>query len=487
MPVPHPVRTPAIRRTAAVAAVLATATLPASASASQSFESRPDLSPPSVRVSTKATDVAPGSIFVAPKGGDEQRGPMIYDDAGQLVYFQRIPTGQTVLDFRAQTYRGKPVLTWWQGVAKRGYGEGHGVVYDASYHPVATVRAGNGRKMDFHEFTITPQDTALIGTYRIVRQDLRGVRGGKKNDLAMENTVQEVDIATGKVLWQWVANDDIAPTESYDVVPRRTAFPYDYVHLNSINLDTDGNVVVSTRATHAVYKLQRGTGKLLWRLGGKKSDFAMGPGTRTAWQHDAVPQGDGTYTLFDNNADEPARGKESRGVRIRVDETARTASLVREWTNPKPQLSPSQGNMQALPNGDVFVGWGGTATNVTELSEDGRVRFEAAFTNRSVESYRAYRLPWIAQPTNRPKAVARRSGRSTAVRVSWNGATTVAAWRVLGGSGSAATQPRQTVARRGFETLLRYPGNDAAVAVQALDAQGNVLSTSRTVRVGRRW
>ncbi|MEV4420581.1 arylsulfotransferase family protein [Patulibacter sp. NPDC049589] len=475
------------RHAVAAATVLLAAAAPAAATASQSFPSRPDLTPPSVRVTTKPSAVAPGSLFVAPKGGDEQRGPMIYDDTGQLVYFQPVKTGQTVLDFRAQTYRGEPVLTWWQGVAKRGYGEGHGVVYDARYHPIATVEAAGGRKMDFHEFTITPQNTALIDTYRIVRQDLRSVKGGKKNDLAMENTVQEVDIATGELLWEWVANDDIAPTESYDVVPRRAAFPYDYLHLNSVNLDTDGNVVVSSRAAHALYKLERGTGRLLWRLGGKKSDFAMGPGTRTAWQHDAEPQGDGTFTVFDNNADEPAPGKETRGVQLKVDESARTVSLLRQWTNPKSQLSPSQGNLQALPGGDVLMGWGGTATNLTEFSATGAVQFEASFTNRNVETYRAYRLPWTAQPTSPPKAAARRSGRSTAVRVSWNGATTVASWRVLGGSTASRLTPRRTVARNGFETLLRYPGNDSIVAVQALDGNGAVLSTSRSARVGQRW
>lgn len=484
---PQTPRTPPTRVLVTLAAATAVAALPASATAAQDFASRPDLAPPSIRITTKPTNAAPGSIFVAPKGDDEQRGPMLYDDTGQLVYFGRVPTGRTVMDFRAQTYRGAPVLTWLQGVARRGYGEGEGVIYDARYHPIATVKAGNGRKMDFHEFRITPQNTALIGTYRIIRQDLRSVRGGKKNDLAMENTVQEVDIATGKVLWEWVANRDIAPTESYDVVPKRAAFPYDYVHLNSINLDTDGNVVVSTRATHAVYKLERGTGRLLWRLGGKKSDFAMGTGSRTAWQHDAVPQGDGTFTLFDNNADEPARGRESRGVQIRVDEQARTATLVREWKHPTPQLSPSQGNLQALPGGDVLVGWGGTAANVTEFSQDGRVTFESRFSNRRVESYRAYRLPWTGQPTGAPKAVARRSGRSTAVRVSWNGATTVASWRVLGGTSSSALRTRTTTARRGFETLLRYPGNDATVRVQALDAAGNVLRTSNVARVGRSW
>lgn len=472
-------------------AALAVATLacaPSVASATQHFESRPDIAPPSVKVTTKASpSVAPGYVLVAPKGGDEQRGPMMYDNSGQLAFFQPAKAGQTVLDFKTQTFQGKPVLTWWQGVAKRGYGEGSAVILDQNYRQIGTVKAGLGQKMDFHEFTLTPQGTALIDTYRIYHQDLSSVKGGHRNDLTMQNTIQEIDVATGKVLFSWDANKHIAPTESYDVVPKRAALPYDYIHLNSVNLDTDGNLIVSSRATHTVYKVDRKTGAIIWRLGGKKSSFRMGRRTRTRWQHDAHRQADGTITVFDNNADEPTPNRETRGLQLKVDETAKTVTRVRQWTNPKAQLSPSQGNVQVLGNGDVFMGWGGTATNVTEFSKGGSVRFEASFTNHSVESYRGYRAPWTGVPTTSPAAVARRSGKSTAVRVSWNGATTVASWRVLGGATAATVTPRQTVARSGFETLLRYGARDAVVTVEALDASGAVIGRSKLVGVGKDW
>jgi hypothetical protein len=472
---------------AGVAALVAAAALASPAGASQSYVTRPDIKPPTVKVTTLAPGVAPGYVFVAPKGGDEQRGPMLYDNRGQLVFFQPVPAGTTVLDFKAQTYGGKPVLTWWQGEAKRGYGFGEAVIYDQSYRQVATVKARNGYQMDFHEFTITPKGTALFDAYKIVRQDLSKVKGGTKSSLTMKNVVQEVDIATGKLLLEWDMNEDIAPTESYDVVPKRAGFPYDYIHVNSVDEDTDGNLLISARATHTVYKIDRETGKIIWRLGGKKSTFKMGKGTRTAWQHDAHRQADGTITTFDNNADEPAPGKESRGVQVRVDETAKTATLVREWKNTPAQLSPSQGNMQVLANGNAFIGWGGTATNVTEFSPTGSKLFEASFTNRSVESYRGYRQAWSGRPTSPPKAVAKTSGKGIALRASWNGATDVAAWRVLGGASAETLQLRATTARKGFETLLRDYSKDAAVAVEALDAQSAVLGRSAVLEPGADW
>ncbi len=467
-----------------VGAVIGAAVLVPSAHAKQRYESVKYIAPPTVHVTTQAKGTAPGLVFVAPKGGHEQGGPMIYDNSGNLVYFRPSPAAKTVLDFRTQTYQGKPVLTWWQGTAKRGYGFGQGVIYDQSYHQIGRVRAGNGLRMDFHDFTLTPTGTALIASYKIVHQDTRGAKNGEKRDLAMQNVVQEVDVATGKVLFQWNANRHISPSESYDVVPDRARLPYDYIHLNSVKLANDGNLLISGRATHAIYKVDRKTGKTIWRLGGKKSDFKMGKGTRTRFQHDAEQQADGTITAFDNNADVPIPGRESRGVQLRIDEAARTATFVRQWTNPKAQLSPSQGDLQTLPNNNVFIGWGGTARNLTEFSRGGAVRFEARFTDHSVDSYRAYRLPWSAQPTSRPSAVARRSGKSTVVHVSWNGATTVASWRVLGGASESSLQARKTVGRTGFETRLRYGIHDGVVAVEALDANGTVLSRSNPVKVG---
>jgi hypothetical protein len=467
----------------ALAAAATVAVVPA-AHATQKFQSLPDIAPPGVKVTTKATKTAPGLMFVAPKQGTVRRGPMIYDETGKLVYFRQVPTDTTVLDFRAQRYKGKPVITWWQGEAKRGYGFGKAMIFDQSYSKVAEVKAGNGERMDFHEFTLTSKGTALFIVYKIVRQDLSSVAGGSRNDLAMRNLVQEVDVDTGKVLFEWNANEHIAPTESYDVTPDRANLPYDYIHMNSINLDTDGNLLLSARATNAIYKVSRKTGKIMWRLGGKRSTFAMGKGARFRFQHDAIRQDDGTLTLFDNQMDLPIKSRNSRGLQLRLDMKKKTATKVRQWHNTRRQLSASQGNMQVLPNDDVFIGWGGDTPWMTEFSRSGAKRWEAKFTDKSVDTYRAYRQVWSGQPKAAPRAVARNSGGTITSWVTWNGATTVAAWRVMGGASEAALTPRATVPRSGFETKLAYAGTDTVVVLEALDAEGNVLGRSKAVAVG---
>jgi hypothetical protein len=477
---------PSMRHVPLLAALLATAlaaggcganergaartTTPAKEPPSQHYRSRPDLRPPPVRVLTSANGAAPGYLFVAPKKQVAQAGPLILDSNGQVVWFRPLDT-KGVTDFRVQRYRGRPVLTWWRGETDKGVGNGRYVVTDRSYRVIANVRAGHGLAGDIHEFLLTPRDTALITIYRSVRRDLTAV-GGPKDGAIKEGVVQEVDVATGKVLFEWHSDPWIGLAESYEPVPKDGS-EWDYFHLNAIDVDADGDLLVSARHTHAVYKISRKDGSVVWRLGGKQSDFALGPGVRFAWQHDARRQPDGTLTLFDNAASRPREGAASRVLVLRLDERAHRATLVRSYEHRPPLLSTSQGNAQFLPGGHVLVGWGSNPY-LTELAADGRTLLDLRFGAGKVDSYRAYRFAWEGAPADRP-AVAAGGG---ALFVSWNGATRVTRWRALAGD-----VPVATVAKGGFETRIPV-ARGRTYAVQALDPGGRVLAVSRAVRVG---
>jgi hypothetical protein len=444
---------------------------------SQHFVSRPDLRPVPVSVVKAVRGTAPGYVFVAPKKDVAQAGPLIVDDRGQVVWFQPLGT-HGVTDYRVQTYRGKPVLTWWQGQSDKGIGNGHYVIVDHHYRQIATVQAGNGLHGDIHEFLITPEDTALISVYREMPQDLSRWGGAKQGTLD-EGVVQEVDIATGKVLFEWHSADHVDPSESYETVPKETDTAWDYFHVNSIEPDGSGRLLVSARHTHAVYEISKGDGGILWRLGGKKSDFRLGPGTRFAWQHDARRQPDGTIRLFDNAASEPGKAR-SKVLVLRVDEQRRTARLVRRFDHSPPLLSTSQGNAQLLPGGHVFVGWG-SKPYATEFDRAGHILFDLRFGVGRVDSYRAFRFPWRGLPTTRPAVALRASGDRTTVYASWNGATEVARWRILAGPDAEHLSPVATVARAGFETKVTASSSAATFAVEALAADGSVLRRSAAV------
>jgi hypothetical protein len=453
---------------------------------SQYFVSRPDLKPPVVKIRTPANGTAPGYIFLGPKMVVAQAGPMIMDNKGQVVWFHPLKKTKGITDFRVQRYKGKPVLTWWRGrVSEVGVGNGWFVIYDQSYRPVAEVRPGKGFAGDVHEFLITPRDTALILIYHRLRVDLTSI-GGPKKGLIWDGIVQEIDIPTGRVLFEWHSYPQIGIKESYSDPPKKQLgtkpFPYDYVHLNSIAEGPDGNLLISGRNTHAVYKVSRKTGKVLWRLGGKQSDFKLGEGVRFAWQHDARWQPDGTMTIFDNGAAPPVH-KFSRVLVLRVDSNTKQAALVRSYSHPKKLLAPFEGNAQFLPDGHIFVGWG-AFPNVTEQLPDGRVIFQADFgqgkkPGEDADTYRAYRLPWQGKPLNRPAIAATKlvNGQVT-VYASWNGATDVAQWRVLAGDDRDQLKPVGTFRKTGFETGVNVPDTAKMYAVAALRADGTTIRRS---------
>jgi hypothetical protein len=291
-----------------------------------------------------------------------------------------------------------------------------------------------------------------------------------------DNVVQEIDVESGAVLFEWHTLGSIPLGDSYRPAPKQRGKMHDPWHLNSIDLDRDGDFIVSARHTNAIYKIDRDTGEVVWRLNGKRSSFQMGRGTKFALQHDARVQRGGTITLFDNVAEDlPARGRESRGMTLALDHEVGTASLVREFEHPDGILSATQGSMQALRSGGAFVGWGGLQPLFTEFDRDGRPVFDARFRAKGVETYRAYRMPWRAKGEGRPRAVASSAGGSTRVNVSWNGATDVARWRIAG--------EKTSVPREGFETTVRVRGRPRSVAVEALGASGKVLGATARVPV----
>jgi hypothetical protein len=452
---------------------------PAAAKGVWAFRSRPDLSPAAVEVTTTQAhdDTAPGYIFAASKEGTGDYGPMIIDDVGRLVWYGKYGSAR---DFKMQYYQGKPVLTWWEGIVVHGHGIGEYVILDSSYREIARVRAGNGFRGDLHEFLISPQDTALLTAYVPARADLSPI-GGPKYGRVWDGIAQEVDIETGRVLFEWHSLEHVGIEESYVRRPDSSYDLYDYFHINSIDVDHDDNLIISSRNTCTVYKVERNSGEALWRLGGKKSDFEMGPGTQSAWQHDARHHADGTITVFDNGA-RPKVHDESRGIVIKIDEEKMSATLLREYTLPEKLLTTSQGNVQLLPNTNVLIGWG-SAPFISEFSCEGKLLFNARFPP-DVESYRAFRFPWKGHPTDAPSVVAEsRSDDQAALYASWNGATEVATWEVLAGPRPSQLGSVESFPRNGFETTMLVHTSDPYVAVRARDRHGRVLGASGPVKL----
>jgi hypothetical protein len=431
------------------------------------WRTRPDLRIPSLTVVRNDERASADPIFIAPYNAPAgQAGAVIVDNNGEAIWENPL-AGKVTTAFRVQQYRGSPVLTWWEGRIELGHGVGEYAITDSAYRTVRRVQAVRGLRGDLHEFVITPRGTALLTSYVVTRADLTSV-GGSVDGTVQDAIFQEIDLASGELLLEWRSLEHIALEESYAPV----SADWDFFHVNSVDLDGDGNLLVSSRSTHTVYKLDR-TGAIIWRLGGKRSDFEMTPGSNFAWQHDVRRQPAGTLSVFDNGAT-PAVEKLSRALILDVDEQAMQATLVDQYTHPR-ILSGSQGSVQLMPNGNVFVGWG-EAPHVSEFDRSGRMVFDAVL-GRGYQSYRAFRLPWIGLPAETPAIAISGDGKRTAY-ASWNGATEVDRWQLLAGERLDAMTAVSSVRSRGFESSLRTDAQGPYFAVRAIGCDGALLGQS---------
>lgn len=463
-----------------------------------SYVSQPDLTPPRISIS-KGPAAEEGAaedeyIFLSPNssGGSPLTGRMILDLSGEPVWAQ--PSGEESegspeFGFRPQQYQDEPVLTWYVGPAISGHGAGSYRMVDSNYEEISTITTGGDLgegKADMHDSTITPDGTILLTSYPKKQADLSEI-GGPEEGWVYEGVVQEVDIDSGEVLFEWHSLDHVPveqteadfeaaqeDAEENDKEAGTEESPFDYFHINSVSLDEDGSLLVSARNTHAVYQIDHESGEVNWVLGGKASDFEFGQDADFHWQHDAERQDDGTLTLFDNEASPEVRDH-SRGLRLDLNMDTMTAEVVTEYIAPRKRLAGAMGSFQELENGNVLIGWG-TEPYFSEFTKDGELIYDAWIRARN--NYRAYRGEWHGTPTTDPAVVYKPDEPTPAVYVSWNGATEVEQWRLLAGEDKDNMSEVTTVTSTGFETAIQAPGDPGAMTVEALDENGEVIGSA---------
>lgn len=460
---------------------------PGDSKAIQHYTSAPAITPSTVSVTTPAqAGSAPGDLFLAPYQGLGTPGEMIAEQNGTLVWFHALPKGISSTNFRMQEYEGKPVLTWWQGrILGVGFGQGEDLIYDSSYKRIATIKAGNGYRADLHEIRLTSQGTAWIDEFDPIHMNT-SAQGGVKNGILTDSVVQEIDVKTGLVMWEWHALGHVPLGDTTMHAPN-SSYPWDYVHINSIDPGTSNDLLLSSRNTCALYDVNLKTGAFNWQLGGPHSTFKLGPGARTYFQHDAEWQEGGLISVFDNGAT-PVKEKQSRGVLLKPNYTDKTVALAKAFVNPTKTLSAAaQGNTQGLPGGNWLMGYG-NLPNFTEYSSTGAVLLDGTL-GKGAQNFRTYLSPWTGHPSEPPAIAATRGGPEVTVSTSWNGATEVASWRLLAGESPGSLAAIETVPRSGFETsaTLSSPTYVRAQALyvetQALSAGGAVLASSAPLRV----
>jgi hypothetical protein len=459
----------------------------------QHFVSEPDLTPPKITLNkTSKRDRGIGDVLITPLPSPVVHpesnntvtikpvgpgGPMIFDGSGRLVWFHQLKPPEVATNLRLQNYKGRKVLTWWEGtVTPAAFGIGSGLIANHSYNVIRVVHSGNGYPMDLHEFQLTRDGDALFTVYSPIRVHLPGTPEGTLSPL-LDAIVQEVDIKTGLVVWEWHSYGHI-PLETSQATPQNSA-SFDAFHINAIQSLKKDRVLISARDTSGIYKVDKATGRILWTLGGKGSNFRLGPGAQFYFQHDARQLSNGRISMFDDGAGPPQLNPFSRGLILQLNKRKHKATLVRQFARSSTTSAQSEGSLQRLPGGNVFVGFG-SEPFFSEFSSRGRLLLDGSLPADD-GTYRSYRFPWTATPKTAPAVVAQRSGSSVSLFASWNGATNVAKWQVLAGPSTGSLARVATVRTQGFETRAEVTSSAAFFGVRALDSSGHVIGRSAAV------
>ncbi|KAM3417207.1 hypothetical protein BST61_g5467 [Cercospora zeina] len=479
------------------------------------FITRPEIKAPLFNVTKyKLERILPGYWFVAPyvslvrQPVDQhyyqpcQIGPLIYDGAGELVWSGAcLLENQNAVDFRPFQADGRDYLSMiLYSQSPKGIESSRAVILDDSFQVSSTyeLSSDSGMSLNMHEFNIIDNGkTVLHLSKRSIERDITGVKQSSTSSPAgriVDNGFVEVDLATKNVVFQWWAADHIPLTDSSGVVSgltQKAPQGWNWIHMNSVDKNDDGDYLICARYTDAVYKISGKNGKTLWTLGGRSSSFKLPPDLEISRQHDArfiSSSGTEEVISFLNNGgdDHGSTSSVSSGLLLSLNTATMTARTITRWSRPSGEVTQQRGNFQVLPNGNVFAGWSDNA-HISEHSAQGELLMEARWTSERFATYRAWKGNFTSnRPAEPPvlKSVVFGTSRDDAVLVcyvSWNGATEVDDWRfyAVGKDGKGTILGRME--KSGFETMFQMKGCFDEVYAEAGCSDGKVLGKSAVV------
>ncbi|OQE11948.1 hypothetical protein PENFLA_c067G05038 [Penicillium flavigenum] len=455
---------------------------------------------------TKMGTTEPGLLFLTPRDIIRETGhPAIYSDDGQLIW--QGPNGNYSA-LQPQILNKEPVIAYWSGDVSRGFGFGAITIVNSSYDEIHRVtldcKAENfvtiydpmtfDSCIDIHESEITDNGTILVTAVNVTQADLSAI-GGLKDGWIQDALVYEIDIETNEILFRWSTYEHIDQVPLRDVrAPLEGSGgnktdPFGYPHVNSISKYGD-SYLVSSRYMCSLFFIAS-NGSVTWQLHGQTGgDFELGLDTSFCYQHDArfKSQSDERVTIsLHNNELASFTGHTSLTTGMVLDVELQGSKQVtlksRMWDATEPVYAESQGSYQSLGNGHVLLQHGSTP-KIEEFDENGTIVMRARFGyDKTMQTYRTYRYPWVGRPATKPDVVACLDGKNgkSAVYVSWNGATDVGYWKVYSG-----TAVKETAVRNGFETTILVDGltSGDSVVVEAVGGVGDGMR-SESAAVGQ--
>jgi hypothetical protein len=381
-------------------------------------------------------------------------------------------------------------------------GKGQAVVLGSDYQIEHTLQVDAPARVNTHELNFVENGTRalVIKSHRQEgTKEMSKAIGYDGKCVGQFDGFEEYDTRTWKSVFDWRSFGKVGFDES-----SLTAKPvekrcngWDFIHSNSVDKTPEGDYLWSSRHCDTIYKISGKNGSIIWRLGGKKSDFKhIGEDMVFSRQHNIRFRSQNKthvmVTILDNakGIDKQAPTWDySRGMLIALDEKNMTATVERTYNHPdgKGGFAPRRGNYQILDNGNIFMGWSEQAKQ-SEHTYDGKLVMEAVFKTDWLGTYRSYKFPFVGKPIEPPVAHSQAFGTPnnstvTTVHVSWNGATEVAQWNLYRTVRNGQINVLVATAERmGFETVLSYGGYASYVIAEATNKNGTVLGRTDVMK-----
>lgn len=410
---------------------------------------------------------------------------------------------ENVFDFRAVNHIDNEThLTMIVGWKRDGSSKGKGVLVDKHYNVEHEIEGlPDLHDFNMHEFNILPGGkTAVACVYHPRPKNLAEFGRPNEESWVVSGGFMEVDMKTNKVLTKWESFDHVNLRESnmFHEHDGTQGHPgWDYVHANAVDKNEAGDYIISMRFTNTVYGVSGEDGSIMWRLGGNRNDFDKN--FTFSKQHDVkFLSSNGTHhviSMLNNASDERGNDENvSSALYIEMDTVAMTARVIKRINRPDGKLTRLRGSVQTLPNDNIFAGWSEWGYQ-SEHAPNGDTLMTAQFVSKRYSTYRAYKSEFVGRPHYPPDVVASVYGTSdedltTIIYVSWNGATDIAGWDFYAKAFDRGKSVHIGHAKKSdFETMYIVDGYMDWITAEAVDADGNVLGTSKVHRseIPKNW
>jgi len=277
-----------------------------------------------------------------------------FDKEGYLEWFSGSPFNMTDFKYHPQ-FNQYTYTTYYQAQNTLVH-----IRLDSAFNSIDTLFIPQDYNTDVHEFLLLPNGNKTVVASKDTIVDLSGYTfGGIPGDTVANlyyNCILEFDPA-GNIVFEWKGIDDVDPSEYIAGIGYYDLARFDYMHMNAIDVDDDGNYLVSIRHCCSVYKINRTTGDVMWQFGGNATDFTLTNDFGFSANHYIQSHGNGVYSIFDNG-NLNGSPKQSRGVKYQLDEQAMTATRIWEYKHTPLVYANAMGNFDLMPDSNQLIGWG---------------------------------------------------------------------------------------------------------------------------------